>query len=518
MNQQLADQVNEYFKALSKVSRPSKKEEAASEFMVAFAKEHNLSYLRDKMNNVIVKKEAQGKAVGTNSEPVILQAHLDMVCVPRDYDWAQGVQTTEPEKDPLGRGMIMRGRDEVTGRYTSLGADDGIGVATIMGILDDQEISHPPILAVFTTDEEAGMGGARGLTREDMQEVAGDLDLSTARMINIDEEEDGRFSVGCAGGVRANLVLPIQWKKRPKNLSIYKIAITGLTGGHSGVEIDKKRANAHRLMGRVLDDLQGKGVKIYMFNISGGEFDNAIARESCAEVGIVKGQEQLFEESIRKMGEIFNWEYNRSSREKDRIEPNLSVSYEVLPDINTHIRYSGKMLNKVITILMLIPNDVLAMDIEESGLVETSSNLGVIRTENDALWFTCATRSSVDSRKRMVLNQMQRLMDSVGGVLIEKDDYPGGEYRKESPLRDIFMETYQELFSEPEPVARPIHAGLECGYFAGKLGNIDMIACGPTIHDVHTINETLFLDTVPKTVELLVKVLEKLIKEKESLD
>ncbi len=515
MDQQLAGRVDKYFRALSEVSRPSKDEEAASDFMVAYAIRNDLTYLKDKMNNVIVKREARGNAVGKNLAPVILQAHLDMVCVPKDYDWKQGVKVKEEEVN--GR-KVLRGYDETSKRYTSLGADDGIGVATIMGILDKETtLSHPPIIAVFTTDEEAGMGGARGLTREDMQKVAGDLDLSTARMINIDEEEDGRFSVGCAGGVRANLVLPIQWKKNLQSLNIFKIAITDLTGGHSGVEIDKKRANAHRLMGRVLDYLQEKGLEFYVYNIFGGEFDNAIAKESFVEFGIAEEQEQLLQDSVQEMRDTFNREYNRTPKAEDKIEPKLTISCEALPNKNQARFFTNKMLNKIITIMMLIPNDVLAMDIEKPGLVETSSNLGVIRMEDDALWFTCATRSSVASRKRMVLNQMKRLMDSVGGVLIERSDYPGWEYRKESPLRELFLETYGELFHnperDPEPVARPIHAGLECGYFAEKLGDIDMIACGPTIHDVHTINETLFLDTVPKTVELLAKVLEKLSEE-----
>lgn len=502
----LSDKVNRYFEEMCSISRSSGNEEKISDYIIAFAKTHRLAYDRDNLWNVVVKKDATGSFIRKDAAPVIMQAHMDMVCVPAapEYDWRQGVH-------PVIDGNKMRGQDPKTGNYTSLGADDGIGVASILAILDSSEIEHPPIIAVFTSQEESGMGGARGITREFIQKTAGSLRLDTARFINVDEEQDGRFCASCAGGIRVKMSIKADVVGKPKNTLFYSVSVSGLTGGHSGICMGLGRANAHRLMGRLLNQLILKGIPVNLYDISGGDAENAIPTSCRAGIMIPERQKEAFEKELKAIHDMFYSEYNHGRAPGNGVEKDLIVSFDAVDPAAVRQVFSGRCLQQIVNAIMIIPNDVVAMDINVQGLVETSSNLGLLEYKDGMVSLTCAVRSSVESRKRMVVNQMQLVSESLGcAVFEERDDYPGWTYKAGSELQEVFLSTYAELFKEPKPTAIAVHAGLECGFFAEKLGDIDMIACGPTINDVHSVNETLYLDTVPKTVELLAAVLKKL--------
>lgn len=473
-------EVFEMFEEISKIPRGSSDEKAISDYIAATAKVEGFFVYQDEAHNVIVKKN--GTTGFENSAPVILQGHIDMVCeknanVVHDF-----------MKDPI---KLQVEGDFITADGTTLGADNGIAVAYMLAILKSKTIAHPPIEAVFTADEEAGMNGARSLDYSKLQ---------GRQLINLDSEEEGHILTCCAGGLRAKITIPVVWEKARAGHTAFKITIKGLKGGHSGSDIHLQRANANKLMGRLLDNLT-KEVPIKITEINGGNMDNAIPREAetvvnCEEqdCGMVSGLCQAFED-------LCNKEYRG-------IEDHISVTVEKLPAAPNRV-LSVVTVQRAIAVLMLIPYGVKTMSVDIEGLVESSNNIGIVRTEQDKISFTSATRSSVATRKQLICDEMKMIAMLTGGEFTTRAAYPAWEYNPNSRLREVLENTYKTMFGK-EAKIDAIHAGLECGLFSEKLDGCDMVSIGPDMADVHTPDERLSISSTKRTWEYLKEILKNL--------
>lgn len=466
-----------YFNELSKIPRGSGNEKGVSDYLVSFAKELGLEVFQDKENNVLIKKPA---TKGYENKPgVILQGHLDMVAV-KDIDSKHDFM-----KDGLD--LYIDG-DFVKARGTSLGADNGIAVAMGMALLEAQDLKHPAIELLATTDEENGMTGAANL---------GFDNIDGQMLINIDSEEEGIFLASCAGGVRSLVTLPIEMEKSLYRKS-YRLVFEGVTGGHSGMEINKNRANAIKLLGRVLSELD-REFDYDLARVDGGEKMNAIAK--LAECIISTNAEYS---SILDFVQILN---DKFKREYAISEPTLNLALVEVP-------FEEKVLVKasktaVIDYLRLMPNGVQSMSQSIEGLVESSLNIGILTQTGDAVLFESAIRSSVKSLKYEITDRIDRLARMVGTEQQLKSDYPEWAYKIDSELRTKFLSAYKKLFDK-EGVVDAIHAGLECGLLTEKIGDMDMISFGPNMYDVHTPKERLSIQSTENSWKLLVEVLEQL--------
>lgn len=520
----VGEQIISNFKNLNKVPRPSNYESAVSNYLLSFGRDNGFSCHQDGGNNVIITKPGQNSS---SDIPVILQAHMDMVPAAddahKDYPF---------EKNPViphTEGSLMTGRgsekDEASGQWienpdihTTLGADDGIGVATIMTILQNKEISHPPLVAVFTTGEEVGMVGAKKLTKEFMTESSG-MDLSKARFINVDEEQDGRFCYGCAGGVGITFTKDCHKEKEFSwdNFRGCQLTISGLLGGHSGIDIGTGRANANCLMGNLLYELS-KDVPFVLFGIKGGDAENAIAKSAEAALGIPTEAFEIFEQKLEEL-------FQQQKKKYGSVETDMSYSLIADETFKTEKPLSKADQDAILTFIQELPNDAQDfMTVSQKGpngeiisyeVVKTSCNLGTIGLSWEAagdtgtITFQSSVRSFEDAERDKLADTLQALAGKNSFAANLHDDYSGWEQDANSILRQLFETTYYEQ-NQRCAEGRYVHAGLECGVFTGILGNIDMIACGPTIHDVHTPKETLYLDTVPNIFYLLTGVLDKL--------
>ena len=464
-----------YFAEICAIPHGSGNTKAISDYLVQFAQQQGLHYIQDSLNNVIIF--APGTAGYEDHPPVILQGHMDMVCE-KDETCPIDMETEGLDITHDGTWVFANG--------TTLGGDNGIAVAYGLALLADKTIPHPPIELVVTVDEETGMYGAAG------------IDLSMLRgktLINADSEDEGIFTVSCAGGARGKIALPL--KRHPVYGPCVKLIVEGLQGGHSGVEIHKNRANANKVMAILLERVQ-KLMPICLTGFSGGAKDNAIPR-SCQATMVVLGMhpEQINEVTLELQNEI------RAQFD----EPEAIVRGDDVDALGGNA-LSTEDSAKVIALLNAVPNGVQAWSQDIEGLVQTSMNLGVAEME-DALNLTFAVRSSVNQEKRQVLDQLKALAEQFGGNYSETGDYPAWEYKKDSPLRDVMVETYRELFrKEPQVVA--IHAGLECGLLSEKIPGLDCVSLGPDMQDIHTSRERLNIASTERTWQLLLEVLKKL--------
>ena len=463
--------VVDYFLELAKIPHCSGEEKQISDYLVQFAEQRNLKVIQDDALNVIIYKPA---SPGYEDKPaLILQGHMDMVCVKLDeldFDFA-----TQPLP------VVIDG-DTIKTEGTTLGADNGIAVAMAMAILDDNTLDHPPIEVLITTDEEVGLLGAAS--------VDGSL-FQGKTLINLDSESEGIFLTGCAGGVRNVIEIPVNYMK-PKNQLAYQLRIYGLAGGHSGVEIDKNRANSNKLLGRVLSELK----EIEIASVSGGEKMNAIAKQSFAT--IVSNED--ISDKIDQLAAVFQKEYAES-------DPGLHVMITPV-DVPDKV-LDAESAQRVIGLLNLVPQGVQAMSQHFPGLVETSTNFGVLLSEDDVVKFESAHRSSVESKKKVLIDQFEYLAQAFGGTAITQGNYPGWEYNPDSKIRELFKQTYSQITGQ-EAVTTAIHAGVECGILQDKIGQLDMISLGPNMADVHTPFESLSISSSKKTYDLLVDVLKRL--------
>lgn len=481
------ERVMYYFEEISKIPRGSGKEQGIADYLVKFAKEHSFEYrLSSDMINgkqthdVVICKPA---SVGYESlETVILQSHIDMVCQKVDGS------THNFDADPI---KIKYDGDKMFADGTTLGADDGIGVACMLAVLESGEVTHPPIEALFTSDEEDGMTGAMAVTEKL---------ITGRRLINIDTETEGTLYYGCAGGIDANFCIPVTYEPIPIGYSLIQIKLSGLLGGHSGVEIHKKHANAHKLMARTLLAVS-ETYPMYLASFTGGDKRNVITRAASAVVAVETAKVNKVISLVEEQAKTFIHEY-------EGIETAISLTALSSGD-NLSRALSRDSLNKFLSVVLVIPNDVQAMHGKVEGLVETSCNLGIVRFESDQIYICSLIRSFFRTKKLYVLEQMKQLAKLAGASFSVTGDYPDWEPNPSSELIARFVDTYIDAFGK-SPLVESIHAGLECGYFSEKFPYMDMIACGPTITGAHTPEETLYMSTVEKVVELLLKVLNKM--------
>ncbi len=465
-----------YFEKMCGIPHGSRNTKQISDFCVDFAKEQGLEYYQDADNNVIIIKEAS--AGYENAQPVILQGHLDMVCE----------KTADCPKDMEKEGLdVYVDGDLVRAKDTTLGGDNGIAVAMAMAILEDKSLSHPRVEAVFTVDEEIGLLGA------------GSIDVSPLKgktMINIDSEDEGIFTVSCAGGNTSDCRLPVNVKDYEG--AAYTIEITGCKGGHSGVEIDKGRSNANVLMGRLLQDIQ-RGASVQIVSVNGGLKDNAIPVQSKAV--IVCDQEIVVKASVEQMQGVFVNEYAGA-------DPDIKIT--LTREENAKVKLMDEVSSdKIICLLTCMPNGIQKMSMDINGLVQTSLNIGIVETHEDYFRMSFCVRSSVDTEREMLNRRIGTLMTQLGGTIKVEGDYPGWEYKKDSRLRDLMIDVFKEQYGK-EPTVEAIHAGLECGMFAGKIPGLDCVSIGPNLDQIHTVRENMSISSVQRVYEFVLEVLKRM--------
>lgn len=462
-----------YFEEICAIPHGSGNMEKIADYCVNFAKSHNLRYVRDEANNVIIYKD--GTKAG---EPVILQGHIDMVC--------QKTPESNINFETDGLDICVEG-DYISANGTTLGADNGVAVAMIFAILESDTLTHPPIEAVFTSDEEIGMIGA------------GKLDctkLSGKRMINIDSESSDLLTVSCAGGSDCKILMPVKRTKAcGKKLSI---TLKGLKGGHSGVEIDKGRVNANILAGRILNYAK----KLYDFDIisiNGGDKGNAITPVCNMELVVSET-----EEFISKIEDYFALVKKEiSERENDAA---ISIRVEEEGNFDAIDKESKE---KLIYVLLTAPNGVVEMSAEIKNLVETSLNLGVLKTEEEQILLHFTLRSNKQTAMEFLEERLTSLATYNGCNVEVSGHYPPWEYKENSALQELYIKTYKEHFGK-EPTVIAIHAGLECGMFASRIDDFDCISIGPDMYKIHTVNERLSVSSTKLIFELLVDILSKM--------
>ena len=459
-----------FFKELSKVPRNSKKEEKIAKFLCDFAKERNLWYRKDEYNNVLIKRNAS-KGL-ENRKAILFQAHTDMVCE-KTKD-----STHDFDSDPIeiiNEGDILRAKD------TTLGADDGIGVAYLLLLLDDKDIKLPAIECLFTTQEEIGMNGARAFDYSD---------INASYLINLDGEEENTAIVGCAGGVSVNYSKVVKQEKCKGKA--YKLEISGLYGGHSGVDIDKGRTNSNLLVALLLEDISD--IKIVSFN--GGSKDNAIANRS----------ETVFLSNLNVKLII---DKNLSGVTFKNEDKNVEIKVSILDDTQYNCISNCESL-KFLSLIRDLRQNVIEYSKDIEGLVETSGNIGIVNIKNGKISIVESLRSSVDAKRNLVKEYNNNLASSLEYEIKEEGEYPGWKYNKNSKLEKIYIQAYKKYHDGNDPIVCAIHAGVECGMIYEKLPHLDMISLGPDVKDVHTVNEKLYLLSCKTLLNTLLEIINNL--------
>ncbi len=480
-----------YFEEIAGIPHGSGNVGRISDYLADFARKKGLFVVQDALKNIIIVKEA---TPGYEEEPaLILQGHMDMVAVKKpDCDM---------DLEREGLRLAVEG-DKVYARGTSLGGDDGIAVAYMLALLEDDSLKHPRLEAVITVDEEVGMDGARGI----------DLSRLTAkRMLNLDSEEEGIFLTSCAGGARVHCSLPVH--RREEEGFLCEITVSGLQGGHSGSEIHKERGNSNCLMARALWNLSGR-IPIRLVGIQGGLADNAIPRQTRAVVLIPRGcdvfaamekdpdapalLDAVLEETAKAVGE-----------ELATRDPGFSLKWKTdKTGVQRRQTFSGEDTRRAAALLSVLPCGVQAMSADIPGMVETSLNLGMLEDGAEGISATFLLRSSVESAKYALIERMKAAVELAGGEMSVSGDYPGWKYRVDSPLRDKMVKLYTRMYGEA-PRVEAIHAGLECGILGSKIEGLDCVSIGPDMQDIHTTEETLSISSTARVWEFLVKLLEE---------
>lgn len=464
-----------YFEQIAAIPHGSRNTKAISDYLVDFAKEHNLVWYQDENNNVVIVKEAS--AGYEAAEPIIIQGHMDMVC-----EKEKGVDI-DFEKDGL---KLYIDGDFLKAEGTTLGGDDGIAVAYALALLDSQEIAHPKLEVVITVDEEIGMLGADAI----------DLSMLTGHtMLNIDSEVEGSFLTGCAGGMAVNVTLPI--KRVMQSGEKVSLTITGLEGGHSGSEIDKEHGNANILMGRLLRALFEE-TPFGIISLAGGLKDNAITRECVTELLVPQENVNLVKEIADKLDIELKKEFMTA-------DPSVCIEFEDLGKKEESILDFGSV-SRVIFYLRSVPNGVQHMSQVMHGLVETSLNLGIMELKEDALHTVTSIRSSVGTRKADLLDRVTAIVELLGGEAEVEGDYPAWEYKQDSSLRPQIAKVYKQLYGK-DPVFETIHAGLECGLLSEKIKDLDCVSFGPDNFDIHTPKERLSISSTGRVWDFIVEFL-----------
>lgn len=468
-------EVFRYFEELAAIPHGSGNTKQIADYCEQFAKDRGLPHARDAHDNVVIIREA---AAGyETAAPVLLQGHLDMVC-----EKAPGCRK-DMEKEGLD---LAEENGWVYAKGTTLGGDDGIAVAMMLALLAEKELPAPRLECIITSDEEVGMLGA----------AAWQPTLITGRnMINLDSEEEGIFTVSCAGGNRTYCRLPIT--REPVTGQAVTVKIAGLVGGHSGVEINKGRANADMLLGRLLTAIRS-AMPCRILSVAGGQKDNAIPTE--AEAGLFCG------DTAALMALAAEWQ-TRLRHEYAPIEPGLTVNVTACGE-KTADAMTEESADRVLCLLLCVPNGVQAMSGSLPGLVQTSLNLGILTTGEDAVELHFGVRSSLASQKEMLTERLTVLTRQLGGSVEVFGDYPAWEYRAESLLRELMCEVYREQYGA-EPKIEAIHAGLECGLLCEKLPGLDCVSIGPEMLEIHTPRERMSVASVGRVWRFVREVLRR---------
>lgn len=464
-----------YFEELSKIPRGTFDVKRVSDYCADFAKERGLEYIQDDALNVIIKKP--GTAGYENSEPVIIQGHLDMVCQKTENS------THDFKTDPI---EIYVDGNYVKAKDTTLGADDGIAVAYALAILDSDDIPHPPLEIIFTIDEEIGMGGAKAI---DLSGIKGTM------FINIDSDEEGTLLAGCAGGVNYKIDLPI--KREEKTGTVAEIKISGLAGGHSGAEIHKQRGNANKLMGRLLLMLSSK-LEYNLIKVNGGDKENVIPSFNTAKVMIASDKVALFKSIITETEHTWKFEFGT-----DESDVQVTAGFE---DNQSEYVLTTECTKKAVFMITATPDGVQGYNRELAGLVETSLNMGVLETKEDLVSARFMVRSSVESKKEEMKQMLTLWAEQLGASAEMTADFPAWMYKPDSKLRPIMLDTYKEVFGT-EPILTTLHAGLECGILSGQKPDLDCVSFGPFMLDIHSVKERLDIASTKRMWDYLLVVL-----------
>ena len=470
------------FSEICKIPRPSKKEEKIILYLLDWAKKNNITAKQDEVGNIVMSKPA---TIGMeNRKSVIMQSHIDMVCE-KNNDIVHDFET-----DPI---QAYIDGDWVKAKGTTLGADDGIGMAAQMAILISKDIKHGPIEALFTVDEETGLTGAFALKPDFFE---------SSILLNLDSEDEGEMFIGCAGGIDTVATFYYYLDKTPENVLAYKINIKGLKGGHSGDEIHKGLGNANKILNRILWFSEHQ-FDIKINYLDGGNLRNAIAREAEAVFVIPKANKKELEKYFAKILIDIKDEYSIT-------EPNFNMTLEsaTIPDTIIDQKTQHKLLNAIYA----CPHGVISMSQKMKGMVETSTNLASVKfKDKNSIVISTSQRSDNNSSKRDIANMVESVFNLAKADVVHSDGYPGWAPNPKSEILDITVDSYKRLFGKI-PVVRSIHAGLECGLFLEKYPNLDMISFGPTLRAVHSPDEKINIETVEKFWKHLVDVIENIPK------
>ncbi|MDE6602419.1 MAG: aminoacyl-histidine dipeptidase [Lachnospiraceae bacterium] len=468
-----------FFEEISRIPHGSGNTGAISSYLKVFAEERKLFCRQDELGNIIIIREAS--PARKEEEPYILQAHMDMVAVS-----APDVQI-DMKKEPL-RLKVESGRIFAEG--TSLGGDDGIGVAYCLAVLDDESLSLPRLEVILTVDEETGMEGATGI---DLSMLRG------RRMINLDQEEEGVFITSCAGGARVDVEIAMESEDAPQEAyRLVAFRVTGLVGGHSGMEIGKGLGNAIWLLGSLLCGLSLR-YDIRLVHMKGGLADNAIPRE--AEASVLVREEDVSE--ILSYADAEEKKVRETLQGKD---PGFTLEKLCHNSTVSDTAYTRKSTAAALACICKLPNGVISMSEDVEGLVETSLNLGVLSIQENCLRLQYAVRSSVDRDKEELCRHMRQIAERAGAQAAVRNAYPGWAYRKDSPLRERMVRIYEKMYGK-KPVLEAIHAGLECGILSGKIPDLDCVSIGPDLQNVHTAEESMDVESVGRVWAYLLEIL-----------
>lgn len=469
-----------YFEQITKVPRPSKREEKIRQYLLEFANKHKLEVKSDKIGNVIILKP--GTSGMENAPTVVLQSHMDMVCeknADKDFDF---------DNDPI---EVRIDGDWVKANGTTLGADCGIGMAAQLALLASDEYIHGPLECLFTVDEETGLSGAFAL---------GDDVLEGKILLNLDSEDEGELFIGCAGGIDTLGELAFERKTVTDGSMAMKIQVNGLLGGHSGDDIHKNRGNANKILNRILTGVE----KIAAFSLAdfdGGNLRNAIAREAKATIVFAPDNLKDVEEFLESFSASLKMEYQHS-------ESRLKVSWEEL-QLPTSVM-DDESKTSLMRAITACPHGVLEMSTRMEGMVETSTNLASVKfTDQDSVILTTSQRSEIESRKYLAADMVAAVFSLAGIKAKHTDGYPGWTPDPDSEILDRTVESYKHLFGE-DPIVRSIHAGLECGLFLEKYPELDMVSFGPTIRGAHSPDERLHIPATQKFWDHLIDLLSRI--------
>jgi dipeptidase D len=469
-----------HFAELLKIPHCSGNEKELGDYIIAFAESKGLEWNRDDVGNVVVSKP--GSPGHKDSEGVILQGHLDMVCeknsnVSHDFS-----------KDPIN--AKMEG-EYIKAEGTTLGADNGVGVCAGLAVLEDENLVHPPLECLFTVDEETGLTGATKIQPGF---------LKGKKLLNLDSEDEGEFTIGCAGGADTQIILPLQ-KENTSSGEGYVFKLSGFRGGHSGIDINQGRGNAIKLLARILWQVSSEGVPFRLVSIEGGNLRNAIPREAWASLILEASEKDHFADSSRKAFEKIQAEYAA-------IEKEAAFSFE-RSDESAAMALTQDSQTKLINLLFTLPHGVISMHPEMAELVETSTNLAVIHTHENNVEIVCSTRSSVASALQATRDILVAIGSLVGAEVVLEEGYPGWTPNLQSPLLQTMKDIYKKTFQKEAQVAA-VHAGLECGIIGEKFPGMDMISFGPTIEHPHSPDERVHVGSVEKFWTFLTNVLAEL--------